>query len=435
MLYDIAFLIFSLFYLPALIFRGKLHGDFRERFADYGEEKKRVLASGREKIWVHAVSVGEVATLRNLIPLLKEKFPHYDIVISTITKTGNDLAKKLFSKDAAIIYFPLDFSAVVKKAIGTVRPKAYIMVETEIWPNFLAEAGRRGVPSILINGRISDRSFGKYKLVRPFLKNILAKIKVFCMQSELDAERIIRLGAPKERVRVTGNMKFDFDIKDSPDGAREMRQFLGLEAGGELLVAGSTHRGEEEAVLSAYKDLSKRFSGLKLLIAPRHVERASEVEELVRRNGFEPIRLSTVNERRTTPVRRSAEREGGNDERRIYVLDRIGYLTDAYSLATLVFVGGSLIKHGGQNPIEPAALGKPVLFGPYMFNFKNIAGALLSDNAAVQVYDEKDLLEKIEGLLSDRDRRSRLAANAKRVVARNRGAAERNILMIKEAIK
>src|SRR3989338_3557346 len=217
MLYDIGFLIFSIVYLPTLLFKGKLHRDFLERFGIYEKCKRDSLSSGEERIWIQAVSVGEVSLCRALIPSLKGKFPDKEIVLSTITRAGNDLAKKIFSGDAVVIYFPLDFSFIVKKVMGLIRPGLYIMIETEIWPNMIKETSDNKIPSILINGRISDKSFGMYRLAGLFLRDIFTKIDKFCMQSEIDAERIETLGASAERVTVTGNMKFDTEIKSRPE--------------------------------------------------------------------------------------------------------------------------------------------------------------------------------------------------------------------------
>jgi len=425
MLYDIGFAIFSLFYLPTLIFKGKLHRDFLERFGAYGAAKQKQLAACNNAIWIQAVSVGEVVLCKTLIPLLKEEFPASPIVLSTITRTGNDLAKKLYANEAIIIYFPLDFSFVVKKVMGLIRPRIYVMIETEIWPNMLKEAACRSVPSILINGRISDRSFGKYKLARPFLQTTLRTISKFCMQSDADAERIVSLGALRDRVVITGNMKFDIRPLHDPAKAEEMKRLLGLAAGDKLFVAGSTHRGEEEIAVRIFKELSREFRGLKLLIAPRHVERTREIEVLIKKIGFEPIRFSYL----------PANRQTGKPANTIFILDTIGQLKDAYAVATLVFIGGSLVKYGGQNPIEPAIFEKPILFGPHMFNFKNITAKFLEDRAAVQVADEKELLERSRFLLIDASKRSALGKNARRMVSENRGATERNLEAIVKLIK
>lgn len=409
MLYDVGFFIFSIIYLPALIFKGKLHKDFSERFALYDKDKIESLKlKGRKKIWIQAVSVGEVALCKSFIPLLKRELPGYEIVLSTITKTGNDLAKRLFSNDAVIIYFPLDFSFVVRRAVRLIGPKIFIMIETEIWPNLLNELERQGIPSALVNGRISDRSFGKYKLAVTFLKKVLSKIGTFCMQSGTDAERIIQLGAPEERVNITGNMKFDAEIKMDPDAAQDVRKVLGLDNDEELLVAGSTHSGEEEIVLKSFITLVKEFPRLKLLIAPRHVDRAGEIKAMVRRSGL---------------------------EERAIVLDTVGQLRSIYQIAALVFIGGSLVKHGGQNPIEPAVFERPIIFGPNMFNFKGIARAFVEGGGAIQISNGDDLSKEAAILLRDERSKNSLGRNAKRIVLENRGATDKNLKRIKGLIQ
>lgn len=435
MLYDIGFFIFSIIYLPTLIFKGKLHREFPERFGIYGSVKERALLSGRDRIWIQAVSVGEVALCKSLIPLLKEKFPGNDLVVSTITKTGNDLAKRLFSKDGVIIYFPLDFSFTVRRALKYIKPRIYIMVETEIWPNLISELSRNSVPSMMINGRISDRSIGKYRLVRHFLKNVLFKIRVFCMQDTIDAERVVSLGAPPGRVMVTGNMKFDAEVSDNTGTRDVVRRSLGLNENDPLLVAGSTHHGEEEMIVGAFKELNSEFPQLKLLIAPRHIERVEEIERVISESGFESERVSRLNGLRTDAERSGICSKSANDERRIMVLDTIGHLNEAYSAATLVFVGGSLVKHGGQNPIEPAVLGRAILFGPHMFNFKYITGILLKESAALQVAGKEELIKDLKMLLKDPVKRSGLGDNAKRAIARNRGATKNNLERISEILR
>ena len=412
--------------MPTLIFKGKLHRDFLERFGVYDEAKARDLSSGGAKIWIQAVSVGEVAVCRRLIPIIREKFPRRQIVLSTITKTGNDLAKRLFSQYATVIYFPLDLSFIVKKVVHIIRPKLYIMVETEIWPNLLAELLSSGIGAVLINGRISDRSYGKYRAVRFALKKVLGMIRVFCMQSEADAVRIISLGAPKERVRVTGNMKFDVDIVADEKLLEEMRKTLGLGPGDELFVAGSTHRGEEDIILAAYKDVSAKFPKLRLLIAPRHIERTGEVDALAREAGFETLRFSKI-----SPVKKGLGWPGD----RVIILDTIGLLSYIYAISTACFVGGSLVRHGGQNPIEPALFEKPIIFGPHMFNFKDVASLFLEKGAAIRICDKKGMEDELEELLSDPAERAQMGGMAKKTVLENRGATLRNLEMISGMIR
>jgi len=325
MLYDIGFLIFSVIYLPVLVFKGKLHREFPERFGIYDKAKERALLSGRDRIWIQAVSVGEVAVCKSLIPLLKERFPGHDLVVSTITKAGNDLAKKLFSKDAAIIYFPLDFGFTVRRAVKYIKPRIYIMIETEIWPNLLSELSLNSVPSVMINGRISDRSIRKYRLVKPFLKNVLSEICAFCMQDTIDAERVIELGAPPDRVKVTGNMKFDAEVLANVGASDVVRRSLSLNEDDPLLVAGSTHEGEEETVVEAFRELIPEFPKLKLLIAPRHIGRVEEVERVISKSGLKSVRVSRLNDTRYLPCRQA----GTINDTRILILDTIGHLNEA----------------------------------------------------------------------------------------------------------
>jgi len=428
MLYDICFLIFAIFYLPALILKGKLHKDFLQRFGLFDKATIERLKSDKGKIWIQAVSVGEVALCRDFIPRLKERYPNDEIVLSTITRTGNDLAKKSLSGSAIVIYFPLDLSFIVRKVAGLIRPKLYIMIETEIWPNLLKEMADKDVPSILINGRISDRSFGKYELVKPFLANTLKRISRFCMQSDLDAERIIGMGAPKDKVTVTGTMKFDVAIETETKAVEVLRESLGLRRDEELLVAGSTHLGEDVMMMELFHDLLKDFPGLKLLIAPRHVGdfpyTASIVEDVFGKSfGF------------TLFTNSGLTRYGDKDvEPKVFILGTIGHLKHAYAMATIVFVGGSLVRYGGHNPIEPAVFEKPVIFGPHMFNFRTIAKAFVDGGAAIRISDKKALLPAARDLLNNADKRRQMGENAKRIVLANRGATERNMRVIQDIL-
>jgi len=386
-----------------------LHADFGERFGRYSEDKQKALVASSGAIWIQAVSVGEVATCKVLVDKLRVRFPNKKMVLSTITKTGNDFAKKLFQSDVVIIYFPLDLSWIVRKAVSLVNPSLYIMIETEIWPNMIKEVSRRGIPSAIVNGRISDRSFGKYKLVKPFLSDIMRKIGIFCMQSSQDAERIKELGAPDEKVKITGNMKFDADVSADVVRSGELKRSMGMADGDMLLVAGSTHNGEEMIILEAFKKLSEEFPRLKLLIAPRHIDRAGEVKDTAKSVGFDPALVSSI---RNTDV---------------FILDTIGKLRDIYSIATVVFIGGSLVPHGGQNPIEPAALGKPVIFGPHMFNFREITAVLLENAAAILVKESEGLFSSIKMLLNDNKKCSEMSKNAALAIAGKRGVTDRNI--------
>lgn len=435
MVYSIAFFIFSLVYLPTLIFKGKLHADFGQRFARFDKMTERALLSGNGRIWIQAVSVGEVALCKSLVPLLKERYPDRDIVISTITKAGNDMAKKVFTKDAIVIYFPLDFRSIVRKTIDMIKPALYIMIETEIWPNLLHELSSDGIPAILVNGRISDRSIGKYRLVKPFLKKILSLINVFCMQDKIDAERILELGAAPEKVRVTGNMKFDARMQANIKGPGEIRSLIGLKEGEGLIVAGSTHEGEEEMMLDVFKNISADTPELKLLIAPRHVNRSAGIEKLIRSRGFECVKFSSSGAPRPAENDNRGRQQRTPGARQVILLDTIGHLNEMYSIAAIVFIGGSLVKYGGHNPIEPAYFSKPIIFGPHMFNFKYITDAFLRNKAAIQVLDKEGLEEECRRLLKDEQARHTLGDNAKNTIAENAGAADRNISEIARILK
>ncbi|MFC1576083.1 3-deoxy-D-manno-octulosonic acid transferase [Candidatus Omnitrophota bacterium] len=403
-IYDIFFLVFAIIYLPYLALKSKAHKDFIQRFGVLPRAIREAGTSG--PIWIHAVSVGEVLAIKNLAKDLSAKFPKRKIVLSTTTKTGHDIAQKVIPGTIEKFYFPLDFSFTVKKALNVINPSLVVIAETEIWPNLILELKRRRVPVALVNGRLSERSFGGYKKIRFLFSKILESIDLFCMQAAPDAERIKALGAPAERVKITGNMKFDLAGIDLESSTYEMGP-------GRLLIAGSTHGGEEEIVLQAYRNLKKKFSDLRLLIAPRHIDRSGSIKKLSEEQGLDATLTSrSGNKKEKSPV---------------LVLDTLGELGRLYSLATVVFMGGSLIKRGGHNLIEPAVFGKPIVFGPYMFNFRDMARLFLEDGAALKVEDEKELESVLEGLLADSEKRDTLGQKARGLIEKNKGATERNV--------
>lgn len=376
-----------------------------------------------QPIWIHAVSVGEAIAIKPMLTDLRAAYPKKKFVLSTVTKTGNKIMQDIAKSGDFITYLPLDFSFIVRSVIKKVKPSLFIIAETEIWPNLIAQLHLKGVPVIMVNARISDRSFKGYKIIQAFIKRILRKINLFCVQTESDAERLRILGAPQERIRVTGNLKFDnqdYAGFQPGDFITTYRHSLGLTSQEKLLLAGSTHPGEDEMILAVYKALYKTSPGLKLLIAPRHPERAKDIANLVSACGFRPFFISglpfSCSTCLTSPV---------------FILDTIGELSKIYGAADIVFVGGSLIKKGGHNILEPAAWAKPVLFGPHMFNFRDIADLLLANNAAVAVPDQDALREKIKFLLNNADAVLELSQNARNVVLKNRGAASRTTELIR----
>ncbi|MFA5145394.1 MAG: 3-deoxy-D-manno-octulosonic acid transferase [Candidatus Omnitrophota bacterium] len=415
-IYDLIFLALLLVYLPVYLLKGKFHKDFWERL---GFLPKGLNAKG--SIWVHAVSVGEVMAIRGLIEELRKIYPDKKFIISTVTVTGNKIARGIAKEGDFVTYLPLDLSFIVRRVIERARPALFIIAETEIWPSLITCLYKRNIPIITVNGRVSDASFRGYLSIKFLLKPILNKISLFCVQSERDAGRLTRLGVPEEKIRVTGNMKFD--TQDYPDGAQanaDYRLKLGLAPEDKLLVAGSTHDGEEEEVLEVYKGLQKSFPHLKLLIAPRHPERSKAVAQVISKFGFRSAFISssplTCSTCITDPV---------------FVLDEVGKLVSFYAASDIVFVGGSLIKKGGHNILEPASLSKPILFGPHMFNFRDIADLFLNNRAAIAVRDKAGLEESMAGLLNDPLRAAELGKRARQLITQNRGATKRNAEYIK----
>ena len=417
--YNLIFIVFAIFYLPVYLFKRKFHRGFLMRLGFLPQEIISALKD-EKVIWLHAVSVGEAKVAKILYEYLKRDYPAYRIAISTVTATGNSIVGKFIRKEDAAFYFPLDLSFIVKRIIALFNPKLFISFETEIWPNLICQLYQNKIPQILVNGRISDRSFGGYKMIRFLLKRILSKIDLFCMQTPIDSERITFLGAPEERVKVTGNMKFDitdYTDKKTTDSADK----LSLDKEEELWVCGSTHPGEEEIILEVYKRLLSEFPNLRLLIAPRHVERSDKIEGLIEKYGFNPLRISNLSF--SSFVSRPSS---------IFILDTIGQLQQFYSLATVVFVGGSLVKKGGQNIIEPASVEKPIIFGPYMFNFADIVQIFLRQNSAIMVKSQEELYQAIKKLLKNPDQARILGQAAKIVALENRGATGRVLEAIKK---
>jgi len=378
----------------------------------------------RPPVWIHAVSVGEVAAAITLVKEIKQKFPEAPIVLSTSTTTGNATARQYLHLIDHLIFFPYDYPFIVRRFIARIRPRVFIALETELWPNFLRELGHQGIPVVMVSGRISPRSFRNYRAFRFLFKNVLKDITCFCMQSSADAERIIALGADRGRVQVTGNIKFDLPIPDL-SGARqdELYQSLNLQQGQKLFIAGSTHPGEEEIVLEVFQKLHKDLPDLVLLIAPRHPERFNEVESLIRARGMCFCRKTAL-----TSL-------AGAELVEVILLDTIGELANLYSIGTVIFIGGSLVPVGGHNVLEPAIYKRPVLFGPYMDNFSAIAKILIEHNGAIPVRDGADLGAQAARLLGDAQLLETLGENAFQAVAENAGALKKSMDVIRGFIE
>ncbi|MFI5006879.1 MAG: 3-deoxy-D-manno-octulosonic acid transferase [Solirubrobacterales bacterium] len=401
--------------LPWFLWKGRATGKYFRTFRErMGRLPVYLNMDGDRSIWIHAVSVGEVLATRPLIPALKQRYPNHKVYLSTTTMTGNEVAQKSMRGVEGFFFAPFDFPGPVKRVLATLNPSLLVIMETEIWPNLIHEAHRRGTRIAIVNGRISPKSFAGYRRIRRFLRGVLAEVDVFLMQGEAHAWRIRELGAPLERVRVTGNLKFDAVAAErTPE---RLARIIAGESGRHRLlwVAGSTVAGEEELILRAYHSVRERVPHAGLVIAPRHPERFAEVPGLVESAGFRCVRRTTLD---------PGAWHGGE----VVLLDTLGELAQVYSLATVVFVGGSLVPSGGHNILEPAVAGKPVIVGPYMENFQEIADQFRAEGAMVQVASAEELAREVTSLLTDEVRRRSLGERAKSLVDRNRGALRNTI--------
>jgi 3-deoxy-D-manno-octulosonic-acid transferase len=421
-LYSLATLLFLLLASPYLLYQAiryqKYIGSLSQRL---GYLPVSFNLDGEPSIWIHAVSVGEVLTARALIPDLREAYPRLRLFLSTTTMAGQEIAKRNVQGVDAVFYFPFDWAFIVRRTLRLVRPRLFVMMETEIWPNLLRECRRANVKTILVNGRISPRSYPRYRLIRPLFKRVLAQVDRFCVQGEESKHRLIDLGADPSRVIVTGSLKFDsLDVPAVSPHTRprdRVLRFFRIAPSRVVLVAGSTMRDEERALLKAFRRIKTTTANALLILAPRHPERFGEAVDLSQQAAFVTVRRTEL------PI---------DDEPRaeVVVLDTIGELAQVYQVATVVFVGGSLVDMGGHNILEPAVFGKPIVFGPYMQNFSEIASAFLTNDAAVQVQSERALEDALVALLTDPVRRARLGAAARALVESNRGARDRTLAVI-----
>ena len=407
-LLDIIYLILVIFYLPNFLFKGKHRIGLRQRLGIYPLKIKESLKQDKPVIWLHAVSVGEVKAAIALIIKIRENFPNMHLVISTITPTGNAIAKQIANVDETIIYFPFDLSWIVNNVVAMVKPQMLIIMETEIWPNMIKQIHARNIPIIIVNGRISDKAYSRYKVLKPFFRQYISKINILCMQTEKDAQRIELLGAEKENIKVCGNIKFD-QVVNSGEDNKYLVDFQKTEC---LILAGSTHDNEEEIIARTFSKVKLKHPNVKLLLAPRHPHRAGSISQMLKKQGLESIFLSALSDE-------------AKENDKIFILDSMGLLNSLYEIADIVFVGGSLIAHGGQNPIEPAVWSKPIVFGKHMFNFSKIAEIFLNSNAAIMVENEQQLSEVLDDLITNKDKRLLLAEKAKEVVAQNRGSVDK----------
>jgi 3-deoxy-D-manno-octulosonic-acid transferase len=401
---------------------GRYRQGWAQRFGKINRKKP-----DKNCIWLHAVSVGEVNAAKTIVKELENRFSDFEILITATTDTGFARANELFATSHTVVYFPFDFSLIMNRAFRRIRPVLCVLMEQEVWPNFVQIAQNLNVPVIVVNGRISDKGYARFKKIKPFAKIIFQKVNLILAQTEEYAQRFKEIGTPEDKVIVTGSLKYDTaQITDNVDGADTLKGQLAL--GSERLwVAGATGNDEEKILLEVYRRLRQQdqFSDLRLVIVPRKPERFDEVAQLIEQQGLPLIRYSHVKDGKVSP----SDKKGA-----IILGDTMGDLRKFYSLATVIFVGRSLVPMGGSDMMEAAALGKPTLFGPYAFNFRQTVNALLKGNGAIMVKDKKELLEEIQKCLTDADFASQIAENGQNVIKQNQGATEKTIEQIEKSL-
>jgi 3-deoxy-D-manno-octulosonic-acid transferase len=411
--------------LPRFLFDAFRHGKyvagFRERLGSL-----TFPSNNQPVIWLHCVSVGETQAARPLAELIRRDYPNHQLVVSTITLTGQKLARQVFKgKAAKVFYFPFDWRWSVRRAINAIQPSAVLLMETELWPNFLRECSRLHIPLALVNGRISDKSLRRYRIISNFFRRVVGNLDLAVMQSEHDANRLRELGFPREKLFVSGSLKFDAGTAGvSMDLTELLRQRFNLADTDNLLLAASTHAPEERIILESLRLVREKSGvGLRLIIAPRHPERFGEVAALLKSSGL-------------SWKRRTEDENGLDKQAEVILLDTIGELPAAYSLAAIVFVGGSIANTGGHNVLEPAAAGRCIVTGPHTHNFATIVDAFVGARALVRLprLGEKEMVQELartlDELVRDPGKRTELGKRAVILLEQNVGAAERTMQLI-----
>ena len=417
---DFVYLLAAAAYSPVVIYRAIRHKRYRTGWAQrFGRiiRKDRAL---KECIWLHAVSVGEVNAATTVIEELQNRFPDFEILISTTTDTGFARATALFAENLHVFYFPFDLSWVMRRAFRKIRPAICLLMELEVWPNFLSIAQQLNIPVVVVNGRISDKSFARYKKIKPIAKRIFRKVTLVLAQTDEYAQCFKEIGCSDEKVIVTGSLKYDTaQTEDKVEGADALAAQLNI-SDERLWVAGATGNDEEQILLDVYQNLKQQdqFSNLRLAIVPRKPERFDEVAQIIEQTSLPLIRYSQRKDKAAPPT---------TDNQAVILGDTMGDLRKFYSLATIIFVGRSLVPMGGSDMIEAVALGKCTIFGPHAFNFKQTVDALLEDNGAIMVKDEQDLLRTMQKCLLKPDFARKIARNGRDVIRKNQGATEKTI--------
>jgi len=429
-LIDLVYVLALIVISPVAIYRMLRHNRYRTGWRNrFGHITRK--QPGKKCIWIHAVSVGEVNATTTLIKEMEKKFPDYEIVVSTTTDTGFARANALFAGKLSVFYFPMDFSPTMRRAFLNIRPSLILLMELEVWPNLVRIAHQSGISVVVVNGRISERGFARYQLVKSLVKKTFQKVTLVLAQTDDYADKFRQLGADSGKVIVTGSIKYDTaQIADKVDGADELAAQLGLK-NQRLWVAGATGNDEEQIILDVYRRLNeqKQFADLRLAIVPRKPERFNEVADLIKQSGFGLIRYSEI---------KSASEKIRNPQsaiRNIILGDTMGDLRKFYSLATVVFVGRSLVPMGGSDMMESAALGKCTIFGPHTFNFNQAVDALLKGNGAILVKNADELFNAMTKCMTDAAYASQIAFSGQQIIKNNQGATLRTIAHIANLIK
>ena len=403
-------------------FKGQYAEGLKERFGYIDSDITQYL-TGSPRIWIHAVSLGEIKAAESIINSLRTIIPGCSIILSTTTRHGRDLANIIFRDKIAVFYSPIDFIPSVRKVLNKLRPDVLVLLETEIWPAWINEARRMGIKIAMVNGRISSRSYKKYLVFRAFFQSVLGNIDIFSMITEEDRSRIASLGADPGKITVNGNAKYDLltGMAD-PSIELEMRRILNLEDHPPVFIAGSTRSGEESMIVYVYERIIKEFPDTVLIIAPRHIDRIGEIASLLERYN---LRYQLRSELDSNTVRRVEQ---------VVIIDRFGELFKLYSVGTIIYCGASLVPLGGQNPLEAAVWGKAILYGPYMEDFLDAKALLDANSSGIQVSSPEMLAEKVLSLLKDPDLLKNYGDRAREAVFRNRNAGERHARIILDLI-
>ena len=421
-LYSLGFLLLSPAFVYKMWKRGKYRENFFQRFGWYAPELRQKLDGKTAlRIWIQAVSVGEMNLALLLVAALRKRFPNNQLIVTTTTSTGYAFGRERLPADVVLLYFPQDFPWSVRRAYNLIQPDCIVLMESEVWPNHIWEGARRNVPIFMVNARMSPRSARRQRYGQWLFRHIFDKITLVGAQSQEDAENFRRFGAPQ--VEMTGNLKYDASLSSTgaaPVNVRQVLNDLGVTGTRPIFVAGSTWPGEEEIIFAALTELRQKVPDLFLVLVPRHVERTPEIVELAKRQN---IKLA---------LRKSGEPVTNPD---CLLVNTTGELKWFYEVATVIFVGKSLVGEGGQNIVEAAASGHPVVFGPNMQNFKAIAAEFVAAGAGVQVADRSEFVHALRDLLHDEKLRVKVAGAAKLVIARNVGATDRTIELIAAALR